>query len=852
MSGEISRERWSEMKELFAAALEGAPDDRERLLEEAGRRDPSLAAEVRSLLAAHGGGELRVESAVAQEAMRMLAGSETGPRAGTRVGPYEIERPLGAGGMGAVFLGRRADAAYESRVAIKLIRPGLLAEETLARFRAERQTLASLSHASIARLLDGGTTAEGLPYLVMEYVEGVPIDVFCQKRTLPLSERLVLFRVVCGAVAHAHKNLVVHRDIKPGNILVSESGEVKLLDFGIAKLLKPEAGTDLTRTGERVLTPDYASPEQVRGGPITTATDIYSLGVLLYRLLTGRHPYRLPADRSSPSEIERIVCGEIPQRPSTAVSRMEDASTPASPGDSRERLRRLLRGDLDNIVLKALRKEPERRYGTVDEFSEDIRRHTAGIPVSARRETLPYLASRFFLRHKAAATAAILVAASLALGIVVATRQARLAQRERAHAQTEQAKAERIRDFLTGMLSSADPHWYSGARPAGPGVTVAEVLDDAAGRIEKELGGDPEVEAAVRRTLGRTYQALGRYDAAQPQLAKALALHRRIFPSPHAETAKSLTDLANLHLAKGDYANAEPLFREAVASARALSPRADEVLAEAVNNLGILLWQMGRGEEAAPMVAEGISIVRRLPGEKWAAAAPVALGNLGLIYDQRGDLDGAEARYRDAITAFEKRAGRPLPEKAWSLINLGSVMRLKGRLTEAQRLLEDSLTVWRETVGEDHPNAAQSRLHLALVANARGDSRAAEEEVERALAIFRRVLPPDHPDIAKALTVQGIVLTGSGRVREAETVLTRALALRRRLLPAGDWRIGETAGALGACLTGLGRFDEAGRLLAESHATLKGKMGGSHPRTQEAEARLRNLAGSRSPTGSTR
>ena len=382
---------------------------------------------------------------------------------GQVIGPYKLIRKIGQGGMGAVYLASRDDDEYKKRVAIKLVKRGMDSEEVLNRFRHERQILASLDHPNIARLLDGGTTEDGLPYFVMEYIEGTPVDTYCDERRLSINERLNLFRKVCSAISYAHQNLVVHRDIKPGNILVTSNGEPKLLDFGIAKLLNPElyAQTILTTAlSTRLMTPDYASPEQVRGRKITTATDIYSLGVVLYELLTGHRPYRIKS--YTQEEIERIICRETIEKPSTAINRVvtgkdgaqQTAITPEIVSETREgqpeKLRKRLAGDLDNIVLMAMRKEPERRYVSAEQFSEDIRRHLEGLPVIARKDTFAYRASKFIRRNKigVAAAAAFLILAVTATALII--NQSIRASRER-------DKAQQVSRFLVELFNVSDP-----------------------------------------------------------------------------------------------------------------------------------------------------------------------------------------------------------------------------------------------------------------------------------------------------------------------------------------------------------------------------------------------------------
>ena len=437
----MTPEEWHKIKSVLGTALELNDADRRAYLDSACARDNLVRSEVESLLRSHQEDDAFLEQPAAVEAADLM-GSAQGVWIGRRLGPYELLEEIGEGGMGAVYRAVRSDGLYDKQVAIKLIRAGLNTEFFVARFTNERQILAGLEHPNIARLLDGGVTEEGLPYVVLEFVSGVPIDEYCARHDLPIAERLKLFRTVCSAVQYAHQNLVVHRDLKPGNILVAEDGMPKLLDFGIAKILDPaKEGTegDRTLTVMRVMTPDFASPEQVRGDPITTASDVYSLGVILYLLLTGRRPYRVSC--TAPHEIIRAISDTDPEKPSTAVTRLEkrensvrtNSSTgqtnPVEADTKREKLRRALSGDLDNIVLKALRKEPARRYATVEQFSEDVRRHLEHLPVIARRDTPGYRASKFVMRHRASVAATVAIAFTLIAALLITVREARIAQR---------------------------------------------------------------------------------------------------------------------------------------------------------------------------------------------------------------------------------------------------------------------------------------------------------------------------------------------------------------------------------------------------------------------------------------
>jgi eukaryotic-like serine/threonine-protein kinase len=425
----MTPERWQRVEQLFHLSLEREASQREAFLDEACAGDSDLRVQVELLLAYDRQESDFLETPASGATRDRFDEHQPGPMTGRRIGAYQITREIGHGGMGAVYLAVRADDQYQKQVAIKLIKRGMDTEPILRRFRTERQILANLDHPNIARLLDGGTTEEGLSYFIMDYVDGLPIDRYCDTQKLTIVERLRLFRTVCSAVAYAHQNRVVHRDLKPGNILVTAQGIVKLLDFGVAKLLNSEGSSKTTGTTAaslRPMTPEYASPEQVRGSVITPASDIYSLGVLLYELLTGHRPYRIRS--LTPQEIEHVICEEAPEKPSMVIGRVEEAPdrdhplTPASLIETRdgqpEKLRRSLAGDLDNIVLMALRKEPERRYGSVDQFSEDIHRHLEGLPVIARKDALWYRSAKFIKRNKAAVVATTL-GAGILLGLVV-------------------------------------------------------------------------------------------------------------------------------------------------------------------------------------------------------------------------------------------------------------------------------------------------------------------------------------------------------------------------------------------------------------------------------------------------
>ncbi len=528
-------ERWTRLSAILDQLLDVPPDERASRLAGIDEEDAALGQELRALLALGAShGLLDRPYAHGLATMFEEAASEGAPEL-ELVGPWRLVRELGRGGMGVVYLAERADGQYEQQSALKLIKRGLDTEEVVARFRRERQILARLRHPAIAQLLDGGVAADGRPYFAMEYVEGRPITEFCDQRRLTIDERLGLFLRVCDAVQHAHRSLVVHRDLKPSNILVTDDGALKLLDFGIAKLLGGEEtsdATEWTRLGRLAMTPGYAAPEQVRGEPVTTATDVYAMGVVLYELLSGRRPYRLPGGLAA--EAERILLEAAPARPSVVVEAEVEEGTPRADERARARssspagLRRRLKGDVDAITLTALRKEPERRYPTVQALADDLRRHLSGQPVSARPESRSYRVGKFAHRNRVGVAATLIVVLALVCGLVATAWQGR--QRAR-----ETRKAQEIKDFVLEILGALAPE-----RARGGEVDVRKLLDGAARRVETELAKQPLLQAELETILADLYHKLGAHEQALPLVVRGLVTRRALLGPLHPEVGTSL------------------------------------------------------------------------------------------------------------------------------------------------------------------------------------------------------------------------------------------------------------------------------------------------------------------------
>ena len=654
-----NQDRFDLIEQLFLEAQAYPAGEREAFVEKACAGDVVLLNELRSLLEAD---ELAEQEAFLQQPPLppdQIPGAGDSMR-GKQIGPYTVLRRLGRGGMGDVFLAQQ-ERPFKRRVALKVIRQGMDTEEVLLRFKMERQILASLNHPNIARLLDGGVTEEDLPYFAMEYVDGLSITEYCDKNRLTIEERLRLFQTVCSAVQYAHQNLVLHRDLKPSNILVNEKDNVKLLDFGIAKMLNPSMSPmamPVTRTELRVMTPEYASPEQVRGETLTTTSDIYALGVILYELLTGHRPYRI--EKKSSLEMAEIVCNTDVERPSTRVSKSETITfndghtqtlTPEDVSSMRsvtvERLRRRLRGDLDNIVLMALRKEPSRRYASVEQLSQDITRYLEGRPVEARPATVGYRVRKFVIRHRAAVIATTLVLASLLAGLQAALWQADVARTEAREAeiarqQTEDAlqQSEEVTDFLMGLFSANDP-----AQALGQEITARQLLERGKANAD-ELAEQPAVQARMKSVIGRVYQSLGQYEEAQPLLEEALQIRKSHFGEVHKDVSSSLDNLARLHREWGNYETAEGLYREAIAVDEQLYASDQPGIAQTKNNLAILLRRMGRRDEAEVLYRDALAVFRAHYGDNEDVAQ--TLNNLAvLVHDT--DHEAADSLYRQAL-----------------------------------------------------------------------------------------------------------------------------------------------------------------------------------------------------------
>jgi serine/threonine-protein kinase len=746
----VDTKTWERIESLFFDALERPAAERAAFLDDACRGAPELRAEVDAMLAAHGDESgLRLERVLLDSA----PAAATAGAAGLRLGPWRLERLLGKGGMGEVWLARRADGAYEMSAAVKLVRPGWSAAQLAPRFRRERALLARLQHPHIAKLLDGGITDAGLPYLVMEYVDGEPVTEWCDARRAGIRERLRLFRTICEAVRVAHANLVIHRDLKPANILVTKDGRPILLDFGISKLLDPEESGEATRDEERALTPEHAAPEQLRGEAVTIATDVWALGVLLYELLARRRPFSL--EGRSRLDFERTVQTEDPPPPSAAAPAKE--------------LRRALRGDLDRIVMKALRKEPERRYLSAEDFSDDVDRYLAGLPVRAAPDTHAYRLRKFVRRRRVPLAVAGLVAGLAAAFVVTSLRQAREVARERDAAVEARGDSDRAVQMLVDLFGVASPR----EMPGGDSLRVDDLLRLAEEKLDASTDA-PRVRAKLWRTLAAVHFERSRFDRQRVALDHALAA---------AEEAALTDDVlairherARLVWITEGRAAAEPLLRESLARHEArFGPDAPDV-AVAAQDLAGAVEDVA---EKRALLERSLAIQRRnlgkgIPGDSVGVAS--SLNALGAFYWSQGNHRLAQQRFEESLGILETRLPHDHPDVMSVRSNIAACLGAMGSYAEEEKIHRDLLESRRRVFGPDGgPVAATLQLLGVNLVSQRRFAEAADV-LRQAATVAERAFGVDHRDAAGWARDLAIAQARAGRVEDARSTILRARA----------------------------------------------------------------------------
>jgi eukaryotic-like serine/threonine-protein kinase len=784
-------ERYREAGAVLDAALDLPDDQQDAYVDRATTGDPALKAEVERLLRAHRTSGPFLSSPAAELAGPLLA---TLPplEAGRRLGPWRIAREIGRGGMSRVFAAERADGQFERQVAIKLLRPGLDSALDLERFRIERQALATLDHPNIARLLDGGVTDEGQPYLVMELVDGQPIDAWCRDRALGVRERLHLFLTVADATQAAHRNLVVHRDLKPGNIFVTGDGMVKLLDFGLAKLLEPQGAAESprTRTGQRWMTPEYAAPEQILAQPVTTLTDVYQLGAVLHQLLSGQLPFA--ARDENLHVLESAILHD-------------DAPAPSASASS-EALRRELRGDLDAIIHKAMRKEPEQRYASAQDFADDVRRHLSGHPVLARRQTAGYRARRFVRRHRVGLAAAVAGAVLLAGYVGTVLVQRSRISRALAEATDAAQRAQQSTDFMMGLFQAAES-----GRALTDTVTARELLSRGEAQA-RQLAAQPALQAQMLDVIGRLYAQLGEYDRARPFVEEALAIRQRLYAEVHPEVITSLTSLAAVADLKQDLAEAVDLRRRILELRRRVAGPDDPRSVDALYALAFSLHRAKDDSSAWPLFEEWAAARARLPREASASGAD-RLTAAARVAQWRGEVSSAEAMFREALAIRRELYGARHPVVAASLSHLGSLLDGAGRRDEAEPMLRESVATLRDAYPDGHPEVALALREWAFVVQRLGRMSETIEPLREVLASQQRFIGEESIDVAIARMDLANVLNADGQYAEAESLARQAADALSRNLGPNNGMVVLARIHVGDALRGQGRFTDAEPLL---------------------------------------
>ncbi len=803
-------------------------------MEEACSGDPHLRREVEELLE-----QTDADPSFLEVPLLDVAGMEDDGVVDSKyIGPYRLIRSLGRGGMGEVFLAVHEGEDFQTTVALKVIRPGLDTADVLARFKLERQILAGLNHPNIARLLDGGSTEDGHPYLVMEYVEGVRIDEHCDRSRIGVRDRLGLFRTICSAVQHAHQNLVIHRDIKPSNVLVSESGIPKLLDFGISKITDPGAeDRGLTETGVRVLTPEFASPEQLLGRSVTTTTDVYSLGVVLFDLLTGRHPH---ADGKVPlPELEKSISETDPRLPSLAVRSEEETirgerltieEASARRATDPSRLVRTLTGDLDNIVLKALHREPERRYVSVAALSDDVGRYLDGLPVLARPDQLLYRTAKFARRNRGGVLAAGIVLFLLAGSSALTQVQNRRIRAQSERVARERDKAEAVQGFLLEMFGAVGPE-----EAEGDDVSARALLNAQSAAIEQRYASDPELKAAMEYAVADGYQRLQMFDEAEELARRSLTARAELLGPTHADVAHAQNLLGWILHEQRELEQAEGYLRAAVATWRSHGLEQAGPLSKALNDLAIVVESRGQPAEAEALLREALAIRLEEFGESHRAVG-ITANNLGVTRANQGDRAEALEMWQLAARSLESALG-PDHQRVWIVRNnLATAMMATGDLEGSEAEFRAVLDYQIRTAGLQSEAAAFAMIQLAVPIRdqAAGDpARMVESDslVRESLAIRTALHGPSDDRVASSLGMLAGIRTLQGAHQEAAEYRQRVLGITVASLGGGHPRVAIAMRELARALNDFGEPVRTDSLQRAALGILSASLGNEHAQT---------------------
>ncbi|MGD9690425.1 MAG: tetratricopeptide repeat protein [Phycisphaerales bacterium] len=801
----MNADQFRKAEALFFELRDLPPARRNEALQSACAGDEALRREVESLLEGDGADPAFLSTPALGASIISGAPLDEEDLSGQRFGKWRLVGRIAAGGMGAVYAAERDDAQFQQRVAVKVVKRGLDTDEVLRRFRSERQTLAGLNHPNIARLLDGGATPDGRPYLVMELVEGEPIGRYSDEHRLGVRARVELFRTVCEAVLAAHQALIVHRDLKPSNILIDSRGSPKLLDFGIAKVLDSPGGTSsatVTRDSERRLTPEYASPEQVRGDPIGTASDVYSLGIVLYELLAGARPFDFSA--AARAEIERTVCFVAPELPSRTAERA---------GGEHARRAPALRGDLDTIILMAMRKEPARRYPTVDALIADLDRYLHGRPVAARPDTTAYRFAKFITRNPVLSGLSMALVLALLGGIAATTWQARRATLQRNEAFRTRDESEGVSEFLRSALRAADP------TNEGPEARVISFVNAAALSARERFKERPLVLATVLDTIGRAYTSMGELSRGEPLITEALQTRERLLAANHHDLGESLVSMGELRYAQRRLDEAMQCLNRARSIFEALGEQTREDLAETWNDIGVVHRAARRQKEAVEAHMTALSIREALHGRN---SLPVAesLNNLASARLDAREFDAASDLIEESLHIRQSLLPSEHPMVVQSMTNLAALRGIRARAALAGRKPTEA-----RDPGEDR---------------ARGDLARAEELLRQAIELGPRAFGDDAVAQAVNLNALGTTMFLQERWSDAIEPLREAVRIRTKRLGATHRQTLNSRLTLARSLLRMGPPDEkeGGDVLASTLEALLSPAGELDPGLRQAAEEL--------------
>ncbi len=815
---------WQKIEEAIAVSDEMPEAEFSVWLEKFCIGDESLKQEIKSLLAFETQADKFLEKPIGSVAANILPEEKEADFAGKQFGKYKIIKEIGRGGMGAVFLAERSDGEFSQQVAIKIVRQTLIDKEIARRFKKERQILANLNHPNIAKLVDGGVSEMGEPFLVMEFIEGAPLVEFAESNDLNTESRLKIFLKICQAVAFAHRNLVVHRDIKPSNILVTKTNEPKLLDFGLAKAFDETlADENQTQTGFRAMTPAYASPEQIRGETVTTTSDIYSLGKVLAEFLGFEDTKHQALSSKSKKRTAKIKKGDL----TTHQTEANPHSTFHVPQ---------LKGDLQNIVAMALREEPERRYQSVEAFSDDIENYLKGLPVTARPNTFSYRASKFIKRNLSAVAAGALILLSIIIGVAVSLWQAQAARREK-------NKAEKVSLFLGQMLKYSNPI-YKSLQKGGREATINDVLDEATKRIEQgEFDAAPEVKAELLLTISQSYAGQGNRVTAEEMTQKYIALTNQIYDQNHPKRIESSILLASVLFNKGELTESEKLYRETLPRMRDEQKKGNieaEILADGLNNFAYLRRTQGDSKEAESLFRESLSLNSQMSADEVNYINGATRSVLASTIADQGKFDEALQTAREAVEEQRQSGFTKTPTFAFNLTVLSGFLTEKGEFTEADANLREAEDIFRKNLSPNALWLGDTLRNQAISLYFQGRFAEAIQKTDETSKIYL-IFGKHYDHYPTVLIFKGLSLAKTGRLDEGETLLREAVEIRRKSLPKEHFWVAIAESALGECLILEKKFAEAEPLLTQSLESLKQSQGAENPRTVLAQNRLNQL-----------